>query len=108
MKLLSEKNIKAKPLILALAGLLGIAGLSNVFAADANNDQPQEMQLQSDVQGQRSKPKVLFILPWEDTLETRDIEIDDSLISEEDFLAPVDRTVFQRQLNLYKQLEITQ
>lgn len=69
------------------------------------NATPQEMSLEGEVKGQRSQPKVLFILPWEDQIQTETIKLDDSLISEEDFLAPIDRVVFQEQINMYKQLE---
>ena len=78
--------------------------IASVYPALAE-EQPQEMRLQSDVQGQSSQPKVLFILPWEDQLKTESIDLDESLISEEDFLSPIDRAVFQEQVNMYRQLE---
>ena len=106
MTIVSKQHTKSKCLQLLLAVCLFISEIHFAYAQSPNSTQPQEMRLQSDVQGQRSQPKVLFILPWEENLGTQDLEIDDSLISEEDFLAPIDRTVFQRQLKMYKQLEI--
>lgn len=77
---------------------------SSQTLAAPEQKKPQQMQLQSDVLGQQVQPKVLFILPWEEGLQAQDIELDDSLISEEDFLSPVDRTGFQQEIKLYNQL----
>ncbi|HBF08779.1 MAG TPA: hypothetical protein DHW71_14815 [Gammaproteobacteria bacterium] len=91
-------------------GLMMILGLCSAASAAPEVKQPsrQVMELESQVQGQRSQPKVLFILPWEESVETQDLEIDDSIISEEDFLAPIDRAVFQQTINMYKQLDNSQ
>lgn len=88
---------------LPLIGALLALGLSGHLAAQ----EPQEMQLEGEVKGQSSQPKVLFILPWEDSLQAETIDLDESLISEEDFLAPIDRTVFQEKINMYRRLEST-
>ncbi len=74
-------------------------------AEDVKQPSRQVMELEGEVQGQRSQPKVLFILPWEESVETQELKIDDSLISEEDFLAPIDRSEFQQSINMYKQLD---
>lgn len=94
----------------SITALLAITLFSAQAHAEPNeaaqSQGPQEMRLESEVKGQRSQPKVLFILPWEDKIQADTIQLDDSLISEEDFLAPIDRVVFQEQINMYKQLEI--
>jgi|GEM_PF-6280162 len=66
---------------------------------------PQQMQLESNVQGQQSQPKVLFILPWEENVQSKEIQVDDSLINEDDFLAPIDRHIFRQEIKMYKQLD---
>lgn len=122
MTLIKKKTIIAFQYIIGIA-LYGIS-VNSVFAESSINNtssvgdtsviaqtnhanKPQEMRLQSNVQGQQSQPKVLFIVPWEDSLKTHDLAVDDIFISEADFLAPVDRTLFQKTLNMYKQLEKT-
>jgi len=63
------------------------------------------MSLQSQISGQRSQPKVLFILPWEEQLEKTDLDISEQGPGLQDFLAPVDRAAFTRKNKMYKQLE---
>lgn len=63
------------------------------------------MILDGQVQGQQSQPNMLFILPWEHALERESLDDQEIQLSEDDFLAPVDRRLLQRQLNLYQQIK---
>ena len=89
-------------LIRTVFALLLCSSISIALSADL----APTMSLESEIKGQQAQPKVLFILPWQQQKESNAIDIDLDAISNDDFLAPIERSVFQREtraLKLYDQ-----